>query len=144
MAGGETKDTIPTVLEIAASHPEVDAVVFLGMGIQGNQGRMEREGPFFPDHGLERIVGYHERQDHRFTTVAAELADSLGKPILTATELAVCRPRQPRRPRAAATPACSATPAPTAPSPRSSHLWRYARWRHRRVASSAASMPRSP
>ena len=75
MAGGETKDTIPTVLEMAASHPDVDAVVFLGMGIQGNQGRMEREGPFFPDHGLERIVGYHERQDHRFTTVAAELAD---------------------------------------------------------------------
>ena len=48
MAGGETKDTIPTVLEIAARHPAVDAVVFLGMGIQGNEGRMEQEGPLLP------------------------------------------------------------------------------------------------
>jgi acetyltransferase len=131
MAGGETKDTIPTVLEIAASHPEVDAVVFLGMGIQGNQGRMEREGPFFPDHGLDRIVGYHERQDHRFTTVAAELSDSLGKPILAATELAIGDPANP------AVVGCresgklcyaSANRAVTALS----HLWRYARWRQRR------------
>ena len=103
------------MLEIVASHPEVDAVVFLGMGIQGNQGRMEREGPFYPDHGLERIVEYHERQDHRFTTAAAELSKSLGKPILTATELAVGRPRQPRRRRLPRGRACSATPAPTAP-----------------------------
>jgi acetyltransferase len=133
LAGGETKDTIPTVLEIAASHPEVDAVVFLGMGIQGNQGRMEREGPFFPDHGLERIVGYHERQDHRFATVAAELADSLGKPILMATELSVCDPANPAvRGCRDAGKLCyaSANRAVTALS----HLWRYARWRHRRVA----------
>jgi acetyltransferase len=89
MAGGETKDTVPTVLEIAARHPAVDAVVFLGMGIQGNQGRMEQEGPFYPGHGLERIVGYHERQDRRFTETAAALSRDIGKPILTATELAI-------------------------------------------------------
>jgi acetyltransferase len=89
MAGGETKDTIPTVLEIVARHPDVDAVVFLGMGIQGNQGRMEQEGPFYPGHGLERIVGYHERQDRRFTETAAALSRDTGKPILTATELAI-------------------------------------------------------
>jgi acyl-CoA synthetase (NDP forming) len=89
LAGGETRDTIPTVLEIVASHPEVDAVVFLGMGIQANQGRMEREGPFYPEHGLDRIVDFHERQDLRYTTAAAELSKSLGKPILTASELAV-------------------------------------------------------
>ena len=131
MAGGETKDTIPTVLEIAASHPDVDAVIFLGMGIQGNQGRLEREGPFFPDHGLERIVGYHERQDHRFTTVAAELADSLGKPILTATELAICDPTNPAvRGCRDAGKLCyaSANRAVTALA----HLWRYAEWRQRR------------
>ena len=83
------------------------------MGIQGNQGRMEVEGPFFPDHGLERIVAYHERQDRRFTTVAAELSTSLGKPILTATELADRATATTRRSPAAATPACSATPART-------------------------------
>ena len=75
MAGGETKDTITTVLEIVARHPSVDAVVLLGMGIQSNQARMEREGPFFPDHGLDRIVAFHDRQDHRYTAAAAELVD---------------------------------------------------------------------
>ena len=61
-----------------------------------------REGGFYPDHGLERIVAYHERQDARFAEAAAELADRTGKPILTATELAVADPGQPRaghRPR---------------------------------------------
>jgi acetyltransferase len=131
MAGGETKDTIPTVLEIVASHPDVDSVVFLGMGIQGNQGRMEKEGPFYPDHGLDRIVGYHERQDHRFTTAAAELSRSLGKPILTATELAIADRDNP------AVAGCrdagvlcyaSANRAVNALA----HLTRHARWRQRR------------
>ena len=67
-------------------------LVFLGMGIQGNQGRMEAEGPFYPDHGLDRIVAYHDRQDRRFAATAAALSKSLGKPILTATELAVADP----------------------------------------------------
>ncbi len=95
MAGGETKDTIPTVLEITARHPDVDSVIFLGMGIQGNQGRMEAEGPFYPGHGLERIVAYHERQDRRFTETAAQISRDVGKPILTATELAITDPQNP-------------------------------------------------
>jgi acetyltransferase len=131
MAGGETKDTIPRVLEITARHPDVDAVVFLGMGIQGNQGRLEREGPFFPDHGLDRIVAFHERQDRRYTETAAALADEIGKPILTATELAVCDPANPAV--AAVRDAgklcyASANRAVTALG----HLWRHARWRQRR------------
>jgi acyl-CoA synthetase (NDP forming) len=92
MAGGETKDTIPAVLEIAAGHPDVHSVIFLGMGIQDNQGKLEREGPFYPGEGLERIVAYHDRQDRRFTATAAELSDRLGKPVLTATELAITSP----------------------------------------------------
>lgn len=131
LAGGETRDTIPTVLEITASHPEVDAVVFLGIGIQGNQGRMEKDGPFYPDHGLERIVEYHDRQDHRFTTAAAELSKALGKPVLAATELAITDPAN------AAVRGCrdagvlcyaSANRAVTSLA----HLYRYARWRERR------------
>jgi acyl-CoA synthetase (NDP forming) len=131
MAGGETKDTIPTVLEVAARHPAVDAVVFLGMGIQGNQGRMEQEGPFYPGHGLERIVGYHERQDRRFTETAAALSKAIGKPILTATELAITDRANP------AVAGCrdsgelcyaSANRAVTALG----HLWTYARYRQRR------------
>jgi acyl-CoA synthetase (NDP forming) len=92
LAGGETKDTVTNVLEIVARHPSVDAVVLLGMGIQSNQGRMEREGPFFPEHGLDRITAYHDRQDHRFTATAAALVAELDKPVLVATELAVTFP----------------------------------------------------
>jgi acetyltransferase len=131
MAGGETKDTIPTVLEIAARHPAVDAVIFLGMGIQGNQGRMEKDGPFYPEHGLERIVGYHERQDRRFTETAAAISAEVGKPVLTATELSMTDPANP------AVAGCrdsgrlcyaSANRAVTAVA----HLWQHARWRQRR------------
>jgi acetyltransferase len=92
LAGGETKDTIPDVLETAVRHPDVHSVVFLGMGIQDNQGRLEREGPFYPEWGLERITAYHDRQDRRFTATAARLADELGKPVLTATELSITSP----------------------------------------------------
>ncbi len=95
LAGGETRDTIPTVLEMIASHDGVDAVVYLGLGIQSNQARMLREGGFHPDHGLERIVAYHERQDARFAQAAHDVSVATGKPILTATELAVAFPDNP-------------------------------------------------
>ena len=91
-AGGETRDTIPEVMRLIAEHPAVHAVVYLGIGIQSNQARMMRDGPFFPGDGLERIVDYHERQDARFAEAADELSRRTGKPILTATELAVADP----------------------------------------------------
>ncbi len=91
-AGGETRDTIPEVLAMIAEHPEVDAVIYLGIGIQSNQARMMREGRFHPDHGLERIVAYHERQDERFAEATHELSIATGKPILVATELATADP----------------------------------------------------
>src|SRR5436190_9433823 len=82
-------------MELIASHDVVDAVVYLGLGIQSNQARLMRDGPFYPDHGLERIVAYHERQDERFARAAAEVSDTTGKPILTATELAIAAPDNP-------------------------------------------------
>jgi acyl-CoA synthetase (NDP forming) len=91
-AGGEVRDTIPEVLALIAEHPEVDAVIYLGLGIQSNQARMMREGRFYPDHGLERIVAYHQRQDERFAQAAHELSLATGKPILVATELATADP----------------------------------------------------
>lgn len=94
-AGGETRDTIPEVLGLIARHPGVDAVIYLGIGIQSNQARLMREGSYYPDHGLERIVTYHERQDARFAQAAAELSDETGKPILVATELAIADPDNP-------------------------------------------------
>ena len=131
MAGGETKDTVPDVLETTARWPEVDAVVFLGMGIQGNTAAMERNGPFYPDHGLERIVAYHERQEDRFTSTASALTDELGTPILTATELAVAAPDN------AAVQGVRRTGKYCYPSSNRAvralaQLWRYSQWRQRR------------
>ena len=91
-AGGEVRDTIPEVMALIAEHRDVDAVIYLGIGIQSNQARMMREGRFYPDHGLERIVAYHQRQDERFAEAAHELSMATGKPILVATELAVADP----------------------------------------------------
>jgi acetyltransferase len=99
-AGGEVRDTIPEVMELVAAHPDVHAIVYIGVGIQSNQARMMREGGFFrpadgTDHGLERIVAYHERQDERFAHAADEMSRRYSKPILTATELAVADPANP-------------------------------------------------
>ena len=95
LAGGETRDTIPTVLELIAGHDDVDAVIYLGLGIQSNQARLLREGPFADDPDVERIVAYHERQDARFARAAHDVSLATGKPILTATELAVAFPDNP-------------------------------------------------
>ena len=131
LAGAETRDTTPEVMELIASHDAVDAVVYLGLGIQSNQARLMRTGPFYPDHGLERIVAYHERQDERFARAAADISQATGKPILTATELAVADPDNagPRAVRATGR-LCyaSSNRAVTALA----HLTRYARFRQRR------------
>lgn len=92
MAGGETKDTVPDVLRAVVSHPDIDSVILLGVGIQSNQGALERSGPFYPDHGLERIVAFHERQDRRYIETAVAVSEEFGKPVLVATELAVADP----------------------------------------------------
>jgi len=131
LAGGETRDTIPEVLSLIAEHPDVHAVVYLGLGIQSNQARLMRRGRFYPDHGLDRIVAYHERQDARFAEAAAEISESTGKPILTATELAVADRDNPGPATVRATGRlcyASANRAVTALG----HLYRYARFRQRR------------
>jgi acetyltransferase len=65
LAGGETRDTIPAVLDLVCAHPDVDAVVHLGIGIQAASANVLKSGPFHADHGLERIVAFHERQATR-------------------------------------------------------------------------------
>lgn len=131
LAGAETRDTIPEVLEMIASHPDVDAVIQLGLGIQSNQARMMRDGGFYPDHGLERIVAFHERQDARYAQAAADISDATGKPILMATELAVADPSNAGPATVRATGRlcyASANRAVTALE----HMWRYARYRQLR------------
>ena len=131
LAGGETRDTIPEVMEMIAQHDGIDALIYLGLGIQSNQATLMRSGPFYPDNGLERIVAYHERQDERFAQAAHEISISTGKPILTATELAVTDSDSvgPRAVHATGR-LCyaSSNRAVTALG----HLYRYARWQRNR------------
>ncbi len=131
LAGGETRDTIPEVLELVASHPDVDAVIYLGLGIQSNQARTMRTGPYYPDHGLERIVDFHERQDRRYAEAAAAVSEATGKPVLTATELAVAMPDNPG-PAAVRESGRLCYAASNRAVTALDHLWRHARWRQRR------------
>ncbi len=133
-AGGETRDTIPAVMKLIAEHDLVDAIVYLGLGIQSNQARMMREGPFYPDHGLDRIAEYHERQDARFAQAAAELSDVTGKPILAATELAVADPGN-AGPAAVRATGRLCYPSGNRAVTALGHLYRDARHRQRRAAS---------
>ena len=87
LAGGETRDTIPEVMDLVCAHPDVDAVVHLGIGIQAAQAHAMRSGGFYPDHGLERIVAFHEAQDRRYALAARDASERYDKPVLTATEL---------------------------------------------------------
>jgi acetyltransferase len=87
LAGGETRDTIPEVLELLAAHSGIDAIVYLGLGIQAAQAQLIKSGAFYPGHGLDRIVEFHERQDRRYALAAAEASERHRKPILCATDL---------------------------------------------------------
>jgi acetyltransferase len=127
-AGGETRDTIPEVMELVARHPDIDAIVYLGLGIQSNTAQLLRSGPYYPDHGLERIVAYHERQDARFAQAAADVSAATGKPILTATELAVAAPDN-AGPAAVRATGRLCYPSANRAVTALAHLWRDARFR---------------
>jgi acyl-CoA synthetase (NDP forming) len=127
LAGGETRDTIPTVMELIARHDEVDALIYLGLGIQANQARLLRDGGFHPDHGIGRIVEYHERQDARFAQAAADISDATGKPVLVATELAIADPANPGPATVRATGRLCYPTADRAVRALE-HLWSRARW----------------
>jgi len=131
LAGGETRDTIPEVLDLVARHPDIDAIVYLGLGIQSNQARLMRDGRFYPDHGLERIVAYHERQDARFAQAAADVSVATGKPVLSATELAVAD-RENAGPRSVRESGRVCYPSANRAVVALEHLWRYSRYRQRR------------
>lgn len=87
LAGGETRDTVTEVLDLLCGHPEIDAVIHLGLGIQSGQADAFKSGPFYPDHGLERISAFHEAQDRRYAAAAREASERHAVPVLSATEL---------------------------------------------------------
>ncbi|HJO41223.1 MAG TPA: CoA-binding protein [Acidimicrobiales bacterium] len=95
LAGGETRDTIPELLSTASKHPEIDSIIQLGLGIQGNTANLVKNGKFYPEHGLERIVNFHEHQEKRYAEASVEASLASGKPILVASELATTQPNNP-------------------------------------------------
>lgn len=95
LAGGETRDTIPEVLDLICAHPDVDAVIHLGIGIQAATAGLFRSGRYFPDHGLERMAGFHEKQDRRYVEAGIEASRKHGKPVLSVTELVASNPENP-------------------------------------------------
>jgi acetyltransferase len=127
LAGAETRDTIPDVLALVAEHPDVDAVIYLGLGIQSNEAKLMRGGRFYPHFGLERIVEYHERQDARFAETAAAVSDATGKPVLTASELGVADPANPG-PAAVRATGRLCYQSPNRAVTALGHLYRYARF----------------
>ena len=86
-----------------------------------------RDGGFHPDHGIGRIVDYHERQDARFAQAAADISDATGKPVLVATELAVADPANPGPATVRATGRLCYPSADRAVRALE-HLWSRARW----------------
>ncbi len=131
MAGGETRDTIPELVEIVASHDSVDAVIFLGLGVQSNTARLLRSGPYYPDHGLERIVEFHERQDVRFAEAAVAVSGKTAKPVLVASELGLTDPNNPG-PLALRNSGQVCFPSAERAVTALNHMWSYVCWRRAR------------
>lgn len=95
LAGGETRDTIPEILDLVCAHPDVDAVIHLGIGIQAATAAFFRSGRYYPDHGLERMADFHDRQDRRYVEAAIEASRKHAKPVLSVSELVASNPENP-------------------------------------------------
>ena len=132
LAGGEGRDTIVEVIGLLADHPEVDAVLYLGMGIQSNTAAHLRSSPFYGEAELDRICQYHERQDSRFAAAVTEASNRVGKPILAATELAVTQPQNPG-PATLADQGGYCFASADRAIRALNHLWWYADWRKRHL-----------
>lgn len=92
LAAGETRDTVPQVLELLAARPEIDAVIHIGLGIQSNQSEAFKSGPFYPSETLDRYADFGERQDARYAAAARDVSEQHGKPVLSVSELAHAAP----------------------------------------------------
>lgn len=133
MAGGESRETIPTILDLVTRHAVVDAVIYLGIGIQAANAQLLKTGPFYPGHGLDRIVAFQERQDARYAEAAKEVSERYGKPVLCASELVYAdRSGANPAPRAVAAGGRVLYPSAHRAVRALAHLVGYAGWRRRR------------
>jgi acetyltransferase len=94
LAGGETRETIPILIDLVLSHSSVDSLIFLGLGIQGNIARSYMESEFL-DEGMRRIVKFHVAQEEMYVDTLIRGSKEQGKPVLVASELGIADPNNP-------------------------------------------------
>ena len=87
LAGGETRDTIPDLLNVLLQHEEVSSLIFLGLGIQGNIARTYYESNSVTD-GMMRMADFHADQEKRYANSIIEAITKFEKPVMVASELA--------------------------------------------------------
>ena len=114
-------------MELVARHPDIDAIVYLGLGIQSNQARLMRDGPLLSrprpraDRRLPRTPG---------RAVRAGRGRDLGRDRQADPHRDRARGRRARQPRArrrCARPDGSVTRRANRAVTALAHLWRYAR-----------------
>ena len=133
LAGGETRDTIPEVMAMVAEHPDDRRDRLPRPRHPVEPGPADARGPVLPGRRprahrrLPRAPGRAVRAGGRRRS-----ATRTGKPILTATELAVADPGQRRARSRSARADGSATPRANRAVTALGHLYRYARFRRRR------------
>lgn len=94
LAGGETRETIPKLIDLVLSHVAVDSLIFLGLGIQGNIARSYLESEYL-DEGMRRIIKFHESQEEKYVSALVRGSAEQGKPVLVASELGIADPNNP-------------------------------------------------
>ena len=94
LAGGERRETIPKMIDLVLSHKAVDALIFLGLGIQGNIARLFTESDYL-DSSMERIINFHRNQEKAYVESLLKASKKWDKPVLVATELGNADPNNP-------------------------------------------------
>ena len=88
LAGGETRDTIPTLIPLILAHPAVDSMIFMGLGVQGNVARSYLESPVATAE-TQRMANFHNAQEQRYAEAIVRASTDLRKPIFVSTELGI-------------------------------------------------------
>ena len=88
LAGGETRDTIPTLIPLVLGHPQVDSMIFLGLGIQGNVARTYIESPVATTE-TKKMANFHISQEKRYAEAIMQASKDFDKPVFVATEIGI-------------------------------------------------------
>ena len=88
LAGGETRDTIPTLIPLILEHPQVDSMIYLGLGIQGNVARTYIESPIATTE-TKKMADFHISQEKRYAEAIMQASNDHDKPVFVVTEIGI-------------------------------------------------------